>query len=89
MISGKGGFTAKKSCPVSERKSRKEKRRKRKKEIEHPYRFKNRQTRDRKILKDAFRLNAANEIVLVKKGGGVGRWVKKESDSQRRSKRRE
>jgi uncharacterized protein YxjI len=31
------------------------------------YRFKNRQTRDGNILKDAFRLNAANEIVVVKK----------------------
>jgi len=29
-------------------------------------------------LKDAFKLNAANEIVLVKKRSGMGRWIKKD-----------
>lgn len=70
MISGKGGFTAKESCTLfvgkSERNSGKEWRRERERTGSKT------DKRGTGILKDAFRLNAADGIVLVKKRGGTG-----------------
>lgn len=63
MVSGKGSFTA---VPPFEQKREKKWKGEGKKEKDNRFK-KNRQTRDENTLKDAFKLNMANEIVRVKK----------------------
>lgn len=93
MISGKGGFTGESSLHRHKREGKQEKR---ERKIEKRCRTGSKTDKawggrgKGNILKDAFKLNAADEIVLVKKRvRWNGRWIKKDSEREKARDRNE